>query len=150
MKEANRKKEFDDLLDKQGTYSKGSNLVYGKLQMREYLQSENLNINQKKLIFKIRTRMFFVKENYKLGKNKNMNCPCCNKSEDTQNHLINCEKITKSNVDSSEFSSLFGNNVEKISGMIGKFEDIINQRTEIIDDLKQTNDLIDDMLEDDD
>ena len=70
LKEANRKKAFEDLLDKQGTYSKGSNLVYGKLQMREYLQSENLNINQKKLIFKIRTRMFFVKANYKHGKYK--------------------------------------------------------------------------------
>ena len=36
VKEAYKGKAFDDLLEKQVTYSKGNELVYGELKMREY------------------------------------------------------------------------------------------------------------------
>ena len=134
VKKAYKQKAFEDLLALQEQYSKGSQLLYGQLAMREYLKSQNLNINQKKLIFKLRTRMFQVKSNFKNNNMKNMKCPCCNIEVDDQIHLIKCEKLDAAKVDNSEYFTLFGNNDEKMSKMIQKLEKITKQRNIILED----------------
>ena len=88
LKTAIKVKAFEDLLYKQEQYSKGSNLSYGELSMRNYLKSEYITGKQAKLIFKFRTRMVQVKQNYKQSNINNVLCPCCHKEEDHQIHLI--------------------------------------------------------------
>ena len=61
IKEASKNIAFENLLETQMEYSKGSNLGYGNFKMRAYLKSKKINVNQAKIIFKIRTRMINVK-----------------------------------------------------------------------------------------
>ena len=61
-------KAFEDLINESERYSKGEHLVYGNLNMRNYLKATNLDSNQKKMIFKFRTRMINVKDNYRSAK----------------------------------------------------------------------------------
>ena len=65
VKDAFKTKTFEDLLDRQLQYSKGSDLVYGTLQMRSYLKTNEISTNQAELIFKFRSRMINVKDKYK-------------------------------------------------------------------------------------
>ena len=57
-------KALEDLLEVQASYSKGEHLVYGKLQIRSYFISKAISTEQARIIFKIRTRMINVKNNY--------------------------------------------------------------------------------------
>ena len=49
IREAFKNNAFDDLLEKQMTYSKGNELVYGELKMRSYLKNQNINTKNKSL-----------------------------------------------------------------------------------------------------
>ena len=93
VKEAYKSKAFDDLLEKQSTYSKGNELVYGEFKMRGYLSNQNIKSTNKKLIFSLRSRMFNVKQYYKGTNLFDMTCPCCRTELDTQRHLIFCSKL---------------------------------------------------------
>ena len=89
VKEAYKAKAFDDLLEKQLTYSKGGELVYGELKMRRYLKTNNINSSQAKLIFKFRARMVNVKGNFKGSHLNDLTCLlCCLGEPDSQLHLF--------------------------------------------------------------
>ena len=62
-----------------------------KLEMSKYLQK--LNRHDASIIFKTRTRMLDVKENYK-NKYKDQKCRLCKESDETQEHVLQyCPKI---------------------------------------------------------
>ena len=65
VKESYKSKAFDDLLYQQQQLSKGDNLIYGELKIRGYLKVQKIQPQQAKLIFKFRSRMVNVKQNYK-------------------------------------------------------------------------------------
>ena len=131
IREAFKNNAFDDLLEKQMTYSKGNELVYGELKMRSYLKNQNINTKNKKLIFTLRSRMYDVKQNYKGTNLFDMTCPCCFTEQDTQLHLIFCTKLT-GNVTKEEYNYIFGNNDEKIGDVIKKIERKTYERKNIL------------------
>ena len=135
LKKAIQTKSFEDLLEKQTSYSKGSNLSYGQFQMRSYFKSKIISTRQAKLVFQFRSRMVQVKENFKTN-SQNLLCPCCLKEDDNQRHLIFCEKLTKSQVSQIEYNSIFGNFDEKICNVIPKLEILLTERKSIIEDSK--------------
>ena len=93
VKQACKIEAFESLLDIQVGYSKGSNLGYGTLKMRGYLKTEEINPSQARLLFKIRTRMLNVKNNYRNGHNE-LSCPICKDGIDSQEHMMmECEKL---------------------------------------------------------
>ena len=55
--------------------------------MKNGLESENIS-----LLFKLRTRMLDVKENFK-NLYLDTSCRFCGKSDENQRHLLNCEVI---------------------------------------------------------
>ena len=135
IKDASKDKVFSNLLCAQLSYSKGSNLLYGKLQMRSYLKTKFITRQQASLIFKFRTRMIPVKSNFKNSHLNDLSCPVCKSGEeDTQSYLIICAAINEvEQVTLDEFNSLFGQNEENMVKIIKTLEDILTQRKNILE-----------------
>ena len=66
--------------------SKVKNLQYNKLRLDKYLKSTEISFRQKKLIFKMRTRMIDTPEN--IG--QHVLCKLCYIEQDTQSHITEC------------------------------------------------------------
>ena len=131
VKRAYKAKAFEDLISKSEDYSKGENLLYGDLIIRKYLKSKNLTTNQKKIIFKFRTRMINVKGNFS-SSYINLNCRfnCFNQIE-SQEHLLSCNQLPNLIAD-SDYRLLFGNN-PNISEIARKLEQNLKARDNLIE-----------------
>jgi hypothetical protein len=71
-------------------HSKTENLRFVGFKPAEYLLSKNLTTEEVKTLFKLRTRMVDVKENYKNSHIENMWCRLCHLFTETQQHLLEC------------------------------------------------------------
>ena len=95
-------------------HSKGKNLIYGKLECQQYLLSNELNITEKLLLFKLRTQMTDVRANFS-SKYENINCNLCDLQEpQTDWHLLECPKIVQlcsklNNDNQTEYQDLLEN-----------------------------------------
>ena len=84
-------------------------------QLKEYLVTEKLSIEQKQFLFNLRTRMVFVKCNYRNKYQGNLQCCLCDfQSEDSQEHLLVCPPLLKEiDIDVTvEYMDIFGS-IEK-------------------------------------
>ena len=88
-----------------------------------------LTRNQVSIIFKARTRMLKIKNNFKKG-NQNLKCRACNTAEETQKHVLEeckglhtCEntKVTNEEI-FDENPTTLGRTAEKIENIINKLE----------------------------
>ena len=79
--------------------------------MKEYLSSEKLNLDEKRLLFQLRTRMVEVRTNYKNKYGDNLNCTLCqSQSEESQEHLLVCPGLAEIPVNPSvKYQDIFGN-----------------------------------------
>ena len=80
---------------KKETYRKLERLDYDELRMQKYLACKNLSFEEKKLVFKFRTRMVAFGENFRAGRDATI-CPLCQQHSDSQYDLLNCEIIKES------------------------------------------------------
>ena len=74
------------------------------------------SINEAKFTFSLRTRMLEIKANYE-NKHENKLCVACNKTSETQEHLLLCAKLWDSNVVTDTlpvYSDILGTNAENI------------------------------------
>ena len=107
VKTATREVAREYLYELESKHSKMKNLG-NSYKMQTYLTSENLSGEEKQLLFKLRTRTFDCKYNYKNLYKNDLKCFACN-SDDTQEHLISCEKISEGiNSKNIRYSDLFG------------------------------------------
>ena len=92
MKEKANEYAFKLLKNLQKNHSKTKNLNYCKLQIQQYLENEDLTLDQKRLIFKYRTRMENYGENYR-GARGPVICPLCRLHPDSQEMSLKCPII---------------------------------------------------------
>ena len=69
--------------------SKLKNIKYEKLEMQTYLKSQKISLIKKRVLFKARTRMLNVQNNF----GKKSQCPLCKLNDNDQSHLIDFEKM---------------------------------------------------------
>ena len=95
--------------------------------------SSQLTTNQKKIIFKFRTRMINVKDNFR-SSFKNLNCRfnCFNQVEN-QEHLLSCSQLPNE-ISKSDYLLLFSNN-PNISEVSKKLEQNLNAREKLLENL---------------
>ena len=74
-------------------HSKTENL-YPSENMQNYLINVNTTVEEKKLLFLLRSRMYSVKNNFQQG-HSDLLCSLCSKGKETQQHLLVCEEIVK-------------------------------------------------------
>ena len=77
------------LLKSKANHSKMTNLEYDTIQMQNYFLREDVKIEQKRLIFKYRTRMAEFGENFRAGRHTVM-CPFCDLHLDSQDLGAKC------------------------------------------------------------
>ena len=80
------------LTEKQQSHTKTKNLVYDTMKIKPYLTSKDLTLQQKKLIFRYRTRMENFGENFRGGRQQ-VSCPLCETHLDTQELSFQCPEI---------------------------------------------------------
>ena len=73
-------------------HSNSENLEYSK-EMQVYLRNESLKIRDKMLLFRLRNRLVDVKMNFKRKYKNELQCRLCNKADESQIHLTQCEVI---------------------------------------------------------
>ena len=87
-------------------HSKSNGLQSYKLQ--QYLTSDELTTEEKQLLFKLRTRTYNCKANFKNQYGQNISCLICG-SEDTQHHLLICSRTTAGvGINGVTYSDIFG------------------------------------------
>ena len=95
-------------------HSKVKEIKHDKLKIQGYLLDMNHNLEDKYLIFKLRTRMIDVKMNFK-GQDIDTKCNFCD-IEESQDHLLDCHTIIQ-------------NCKELYDDTVVEYEDIFNNAT---------------------
>ena len=116
VKESCKRKAFEYLLSEKENLSKLENNCYSNLKIQNYLSSPNLTIRQKKIMFKLRTRM--TKVGYNFG--KKVLCPLCLNHEDNQEEMLECVILKLQckelyQKDDEKYDDVFSADINKIS-----------------------------------
>ena len=108
-----KQKVFEELINKKDSHSKVKDITYRIFQMQKYLTSCKVKITQEEAqaIFKLRTRMTDVKCNYK-GKYESYECEICIKEEESQKHILICEKLNEKYEIKIEYEEIFHGSVK--------------------------------------
>ena len=83
---------FNLLCRSKETYKKLNGLNYYEFKIQNYLLSKDYSLEEKTLIFKYRTRMLNLGENFRAGR-EYVVCPLCKQHKDSQNNLLNCPTV---------------------------------------------------------
>ena len=75
-------------------HSKMDNLSYSDLKMQSYFTGDQISTSEKKMLFRVRTRMEKFGDNYRGGKEYVM-CPLCKLHLDNQDLCLQCPEVVK-------------------------------------------------------
>ena len=120
-------------------HSKTRKLIKSQLKHCDYVTDIRFSVSEVKLMFKLRTRMYPTKGNYKNKyKDKNMNCDICKIQLCTQEHPLKCD-VLKQFLPSLEntaikYEDLFGD-VDKQYAFIKLFSKVNEQREILLEAL---------------
>ena len=127
-----KNKALEQLNRKKTNHSKGKELNYPYLEMQKYLRPSQISITHKEIItiFRLRTRMTKVKDNFK-GKYEKLECEICKEEKETQLHILNCKILSKEIV--PEYEKIFENDVKYQVKIAKVFNENIKRRNSILD-----------------
>ena len=92
MREKINEKALEYLNGLKCGHSKVLHISHTNLEMQEYLEANEMTVQEAKFLFAARSRMLDVRCNYR-EKYFTTLCPCCNLEEDNQEHLLTCQKL---------------------------------------------------------
>ena len=108
------------LFELRSSHSKSTNLLH-KNELKDYLSSDKISLEGKKLLFSMKTRGVNVKTNFKNGYSDLM-CRFCQKQgeDESETHLLHCEKVICENnlrniVKDIKYSDIFGTIEQQIN-----------------------------------
>ena len=95
LKKTIEEKALSFLNNVKAKHSKVLHIEHRHLRIQEYLEPKNITSSHlAKFLFQARTRMLDLKMNFKrMYKSEELSCPLECKELDTQQHLLNCQKI---------------------------------------------------------
>ena len=85
------------LMNLQQSHRKSRN-VFITENIKSYLISDEISVEQKRLLFLMRNVMCDVKTNYKSQYSPNMLCRLCESHEDSESNMMLCEEILNENI----------------------------------------------------
>ena len=124
-------------------HTKVMHIEHMELSLQEYLRPKNVSgIQLAKFLFQSRSRMLQVKANFSQKyKNEEMGCPLkCNK-RDSQEHLLECEKINPNAINKSKeplYRDLFSKEVEKQKEVAIILKNNLQNRKELLDKMNSS------------
>ena len=125
------------LYKKKLEHSKLDFLEFKELKCAEYLLDQSISKNEVKLLFKLRTRMYSVKNNFKIQYNNNLTCDLCKSQKCDQPHLLQCSVLKKSTPELNfnttvKYNDIFGD-IDKIVPAIKLLSKIVKKREELLE-----------------
>ena len=125
---------FKDLLNKQKEHSKVRNIKYDDFVIQPYLTSELFQPKIAKIVTAIRSKCVRgIKENFPKQYKYNMKCPLQSDTEDTQEHILVCDKLGKSS--NLSLVLVFEDTVQQ--NQIGvQYNERMNKRLSLIDNIE--------------
>ena len=99
--------------------------------MQPYLTSD-MSTSQKKMLFKLRSKMLNIKANFSSMHKNSMWCSLCKdkNTRETEEHLLNCPVLTnhpklEDDIQSVKYQDVF-NNLEKQKNAVNVFKNIMD------------------------
>ena len=143
VKEACQNFSFKKLLSMKEKHKKGSNLQFKTLEISSYLTTNKLNVREAKLLFKIRSRMLDVRNNYKgkympqcrngLTETEVLICQLCKGESDTQEHVLLCPQLLHTR--DTNYGDLFSDNLNTVVAALAEYSKLWRERSEKIQNL---------------
>ena len=79
--------------------------------VKQYLISSEITLEEKRLLFQIRNKSCDVKTNYRKQYSNNMLCRLCDQQEESEMHLLMCDEVVdeelKTEIKNIDFSDLW-------------------------------------------
>ena len=94
------------LLESKESHSKSSS-ISNDLKLQQYLQCKELSLNEKQLLFRLRTYTYECKANFPHQYLNDNTCLLC-KAEDSQEHLLQCIAANDIKTQNLKHSDIFG------------------------------------------
>ena len=102
---------LESLQNKKVRHSKLDNVSYTDVECQEYFKSDQISSEQKRMIFKFRTRMERFGENFRGGQNIIM-CPLCLLHPDNQDLSLQCPEVRKEiNHSKGDIKEIYGDKI---------------------------------------
>ena len=124
---------FQYLINIAETHSKVHHMMYTNLDGMQYLEDHRISAEQAKLIFKFRTRMVNVRNNFR-NNYACPSCPLCGVHQDTQEHLFHCIMIQKHFQPTTEYTDIFSNDCDRLCDVAVNLEKIVDIRNRLLED----------------
>ena len=124
---------FEDLLEKAKSHSKVREDLYSDLKGMEYMKDPRFTTEDVNTLFRFRTRMFNVKNNFRNQyRSTNLLCPLCETCDDSQEHLFECSKI-RDDISTDQptnisYSDLFTNDCNRLLQVSQLLKEITQKR----------------------
>ena len=120
------------LMDAASKHSKVHSEIYKDLEGMKYLDDERFTPDLANLLFKFRTRMFNVKNNFRNQYKANLLCPLCRESDDSQEHLLECRVILrKLNGEQYCYRDIFSENLVSLLDITKGLKKVVKIREEM-------------------
>ena len=118
------------------SHSKVKDLQYKKLEIQNYMKQRSFKTQEIHLLFKLRTRMLQVKNNFK-NQHENIQCDLCNEAEETQEHLLDCQTIIDNceelyNDSTVQYNDIFSQNPNKLLKVTKLFAEVTKVRNMLL------------------
>ena len=124
---------FQYLINIAETHSKVNHGMYRNLDGMQYFEDHRISAEQAKLLFKFRTCMINVRNNFR-NNYACSSCPLCGIHQDTQEHLFDCIMIKKHYQPTTEYSDIFSDDCECLCDVAVNLERIVDIRNRLLED----------------
>ena len=120
------------LMDAASKHSKVHNEAYKDLKVMKYLDDKRFTPDLANLLFKFRTRVFNVRNNFRNQYRTNLICPLCREREDSQEHLLECRVIVrKLNGEQYCYKDIFSENLVSLLNIAKGLKKVVKIREEM-------------------
>ena len=138
VKKAVLNQAFEYLMSEKSKLSKVQHIKYDALKMQDYMLPHKTSTSLAKFICQARCRMLDVKTNYK-NRYKDLLCPlgCSENMEDTQQHLLVCEKLGDSSMvlKIPEYDEIFDQDVTQIVNVASILRSKLSTRQKMLNNV---------------
>ena len=128
-----QKNAMQILEDKKSIHSKVKHLKHEIFGMQKYLRNNNMKISieEKQMIFKLRSKVTNVKMNFK-GMHEDLKCKICNEEEnETQKHILECKILNNNETQNLEYEKIENGNIIDMVQIVRKFRENLLKRDKI-------------------
>ena len=132
---------FEFLIELSQTHSKVRSEIYKDVDGKKYFNDPKFTPDLSNLIFKLRTRMFDVRNNFRNNYiRSNTLCPLCCSAEDSQEHLMECHFITNNynNNKNCIYDDIFSDDNDKLYNIAILMKEAIEIRNTLIETVTGT------------